>query len=112
MWSGESPASCGKKVLTQMVDAGEIPARVTRGGHRRVDFLPALKALEKTGRRAVKPSFLGLSPESADSLQDPEAFADRLFHALHHGESQEAANMILAAVIAGSSQPAELFDGR
>jgi len=97
--------------VKRWIDAGEIPAWVTRGGHRRLDFLPALRALEKTGRRAMKPSFLGLSPESADSLQDPETFADRLFLALYQGKAQEVVRMILASVIAGSSEPAEFFDG-
>ncbi|MFT5049820.1 MAG: excisionase family DNA binding protein [Chlamydiales bacterium] len=97
--------------VKRWIDAGRVQARLTAGGHRRVELLPALRFFRDSGRELADPSVLGLEYFSRQALDDDDALSERIFELLRAGHDGEVAEAILTALVFRPMQPADLFDG-
>lgn len=97
--------------VKRWIDAGRVPAKLTPGGHRRIEVVPALRFVRETGRELAQPGLLGLAAPSGSGLQGGEQFTDRLFELLRSGNGEELARALLTALVTRTMEPAALFDG-
>ncbi len=97
--------------VKRWVDAGRIPAKLTSGGHRRIELMPALRFLRSSGRELAHPHLLGLAPSTEHDLRDPEALAEWVFDHLREGSVEELSQGLLTALVTKITEPAALFDG-
>ncbi len=96
--------------IKRWIDAGEMAAARTSGGHRRVSQREAVRFIRDRGLTVALPAALGLNGIlSAQSLTDAPT-AEALIEALTAEDAVHAEGMLLAAYLNGASLPA-LFDG-
>lgn len=95
--------------VKRWIDAGRIPAKLTSGGHRRIDLMPAMRFLRESGRDLEDASLFGLSTEQ--TVGDPEFLAERVFELLRAGKGEELSQVLLTALVTRATEPAALFDG-
>ncbi len=112
-----------ESTLKRWVDAGELDAQRTKGGHRRIAVEEAIRFLHRSQRKAARPEVLGLL--NASALEGSGA-VDLLHQRLAEGNASDASQLIVSAWVAGTSvaaicdeiiQPAmakigELWDGK
>ncbi len=91
------------------VDAGRVPARLTTGGHRRIELMPALRFVRESGCELADPGILGLPTGSG--ADDPTDLGDRIFNLLSNGDGEALARTLLALLTARAIDVAALFDG-
>jgi len=97
--------------VKRWIDAGRLPAKITSGGHRRIELLPALQFLHDTKRQLLDPAVLGLSQSALETVVDLDVYAERLFEQLHAGDQNALEQDLVAVLAIGLLDPAELFDG-
>jgi len=97
--------------VKRWIDAGRVPARITTGGHRRIDLVSALRFIRESRSQLIQPELLGFPDLCEGELGDHAALAARIYEHLHAGRGQELSDLVIGALVTRSIQPAELFDG-
>lgn len=84
------------------IDRGCIPAHLTAGGHRRVDFVPALRCLRESGQEVVHPDSFPVAPFGRP--EPVSVLEERPFALLSASEAETLAQTLLAAAEAAGAQ--------
>ena len=96
--------------MKRWIDAGDLRAARTAGGHRRVTQREAVRFIRERRLPVLDPVALGL-PELAPALAEEGALTtDVLIDAFLSPEAAQAGPLLVAAFLRGASLPA-LFDG-
>lgn len=98
--------------VKRWVDAGELVAGRTSGGHRRIALADAIRYIRHNGMVVVNPGALGLADlaQVPDQLATADVTADLLSRLLLDGEAAQARGLIVSAYLRGEPL-AVLCDG-
>ena len=93
--------------IKRWVDAGELVAQKTVGGHRRIQISEALRYIRRTRSAVQEPALLGLA---ATSHLQPLELQDELQALLLSGDERAAIALLLRSFVEGATLP-DLIDG-
>lgn len=98
--------------MKRWIDAGEVVATRTAGGHRRVAFREAIRFIRRRQMHVVNPAAIGLGDLThiPPDLAAATVTADLLVEVLNSGRAAVARRLLVAAYLRGDALPA-LCDG-
>jgi excisionase family DNA binding protein len=96
--------------MRRWIDSGRLRTTRTAGGHRRVEFLEAIRFIRETGTPLVRAEILGLGEVAALPSHEKSCDEQQLFNALASGDRTLARGLIVSWHLAGRSL-ASIFDG-
>src|SRR5215204_4790927 len=97
--------------MRRWIDSGRLKTTRTAGGHRRVEFVEALRFIRETGTPLVRAEILGLGEVGNVGGRSKSSDDQQLQHALAAGDRALARGVVVSSHLAGQSI-ASIFDGQ